>query len=217
MTVSGQHSSHSNQKSNEAKVIDGDWNTQVYPTPDSETGEISIALDFKQKHTFSNAFIKFAAYGMMGRNYLMVSDDGENYQEVAFVKRGQIYDDISCFQFAPITTRHAKFVFKPTDNKLLYTAMPKVKVSVREISMDNKPRIENWCQKAAHTFPFFMEEAERTAHLAMKDSRIALDSIIDVSEYLSEDGVLNWVPPDSTANGAANGTANNADNWRRGR
>lgn len=62
-----------------------------------------------------------------------------------------------------------------------------------------------------------MEEAERTAHLAMKDSRIALDSIIDVSEYLSEDGVLNWVPPDSSANGAANGTANNADNWRRGR
>lgn len=200
--VSGEHPSN---KQPEEFAIDNDWNTQVHPTPDSKTNEISITLNFKQARTFSSAFIKFAAYGMMGRNYLMVSDDGENYREVAFSQRGQIYDDISCFQFDPVTARHAKFVFKPTDNKLLYTAMPKVKVSVREISLDNKPRIKNWCQKAAHAFPFFMENAERqtsaqgSSNLTSKDSLIALDSIIDVSEYLNSNGTLDWTPP-STAN-----------------
>jgi hypothetical protein len=71
--VSGDHN-----KSKNRVVIDKDWNTQISPTKDPESGEIFIKLDFNQDYTFSNAFIKFAAYGMMGRNYVMVSDDGVN-------------------------------------------------------------------------------------------------------------------------------------------
>ncbi|RDV27374.1 glycoside hydrolase [Alteromonas aestuariivivens] len=194
ITVSGQKPIKPERAS---RAIDGDWNSQVSPTVDPDSGETYIKLDFKQEYTFSNAFVKFAAYGMMGRNYLMVSDDGENYRQVAFSNRGQIYDDISCFQFEPVTTRHAKIVFKPTDNKLLYTAMPKVKVSVREIILDNRPRLDNWCQKAAHSFPFFTPAAERNTfeNTTHTGTSIALDSIIDVSQYLTEDGKLNWVPP----------------------
>ncbi|KMT64812.1 glycosyl hydrolase [Catenovulum maritimum] len=201
------------QFSQTEKVIDGDWNTDVKPSVDADTGETYIKLDFKQDYTFSNAFVKFAAYGMMGRNYLMVSDDGENYREVALSKRGQIYDDISCFQFEPVTTRHAKIVFKPTDNKLLYTAMPKVKVSVREIALDNRARLDNWCQKAAHAFPFFMFETERQisqptlANHGNNNSSIDFNSIIDVSEYLTADGKLNWTPPESSAN------SGKVENW----
>ncbi|MBD1388680.1 glycoside hydrolase [Neiella sp. HB171785] len=179
------------------KAVDGDWNTQVSPTLDEKTGEIYIELDFEEPYTFRNAFVKFAAYGMMGRNYLLVSDDGDNYREVASAHRGQIYDDIGCFQFEPVTTRHAKLVFKPTDNKLLYTAMPKVQVSVREIALDNRPRIDDWCKKAAHSFPFFDPKAERQQFSQQIDSAnsIALDSIIDVSHHLATDGTLNWTPP----------------------
>lgn len=187
-------------------VIDKDWNTQISPTKDPETGETYIKLDFEQSYTFSNAFIKFAAYGMMGRNYVMVSDDGVNYREVAFDKRGQIYDDIGCFQFDSVTTRHVKFVFKPTDNKLLYTAMPKVTVSVRDIELDNRPRVDLWCKKAAHAFPFFRDEAERTTFKKTidKNNSIDFDSIIDVSEYLDVNGRLNWTPPKNHEAG---------DNW----
>lgn len=178
-------------------VIDGDWNSQLSPKKDPKTGETYIKLDFKQDYTFSNAFVKFAAYGMMGRNYLMVSDDGENYREVAYDRRGQIYDDIGCFQFEPVTTRHAKFVFKPTDNKLLYTAMPKVTVSVRDIALDNRHRVDLWCKKAAHAFPFFKPEIERKTFDQKIDNNnsIKLDSIVDVSKHLDKQGRLNWTPP----------------------
>ncbi|GFD73795.1 hypothetical protein KUL113_32150 [Tenacibaculum sp. KUL113] len=178
-------------------AIDGDWNTLVYPNIDEETKQRFIQIDFSEEFTFRNAFVKFAAYGMMGMNRLLVSDDGKNYREIAFSKRGQIYDDLSCFQFEPIKAKHAKIVFQPTDNKLLYTAMPKVDVAVREVIFDNKPRTANWCQKAAHIFPFHMQETEREAMNASfkSDASINADSIVDVSQYLDESGRLNWTPP----------------------
>ena len=178
-------------------AIDGDWNTLVYPKVDNETKQRFIQIDFSEEYTFRNVFVKYAAYGMMGRNRLLVSDDGKNYREVAFSKRGQIYDDLSCFQVEPIKAKHAKIVFQPTDNKLLYTAMPKVDVAVREVIFDNKPRIANWCQKAAHIFPFHMQEAERDAINAAIESNASInpDSIIDVTQYLDENGRLNWIPP----------------------
>lgn len=178
-------------------AFDGDWNTVVYPKVDDETKQRFIQFDFSEEYTFRNVFVKFSAYGMMGRNHLLISNDGENYQEVAFSKRGQIYDDISCFQFEPVKAKHAKIVFEPTDNKLLYTAMPKVDVAVREVIFDNKPRIANWCQKAAHIFPFHMQETEREAMNASLESNasINLDSIVDVTQYLDENGRLNWTPP----------------------
>ncbi|WP_371193838.1 glycosyl hydrolase [Glaciecola sp. SC05] len=196
--VSGQSNKpYTVSKMNPRAAADGDWNTAVSPRKDPETGEIFVKFDFHQDYTFQNAFVKFAAYGMMGRNYLLVSDDDIHYREVAFSKRGQIYDDISCFQFEPVTARHAKVVFKPTDNQLLYTAMPKVEVEVREVSFDNKPKIDNWCQKAAHSFPFFSEDAERLSFRTSydKNSSISLDSVIDISEHLSDSGQLNWTPP----------------------
>ena len=178
-------------------AIDGDWNTLVSPNIDEETKQRFIQIDFSEEFTFRNAFVKFAAYGMMGMNRLLVSDDGKNYREIAFSKRGQIYDDLSCFQFEPIKAKHAKIVFQPTDNKLLYTAMPKVDVAVREVIFDNKPRTANWCQKAAHIFPFHMQETEREAMNASfkSDASINADSIVDVSQYLDESGRLNWTPP----------------------
>lgn len=181
----------------EHHLVDGDWNTQAYPKTDPITGETYIKFDMQQDYTFRNAFIKFAAYGMQGRNYLMISDDGKDYREVGYDVRGQIYDDIGCFQFEPVTTRHIKFVFKPTDNKLLYTAMPKVSVAVREIALNNRDKIDNWCKKAAHAFPFFNPKSERTTFAQTSESAmtIPLQSIIDVSEHLQADGSLNWTPP----------------------
>lgn len=178
-------------------VIDDNWNTQLSPTFDKKTGETYIKLDLNEAYTFQNAFVKFAAYGMMGRNYLLVSDDGINYKEVAFAKRGQIYDDIACFQFDPVSSKHLKFVFKPTDNKLLYTAMPKVTVSVRDIALDNRSKTKDWCKKAAHSFPFFDPDTERATFPvnSSADVTVTLDEIVDVSAYLDKNGKLNWTPP----------------------
>ncbi|WP_371192639.1 glycosyl hydrolase [Glaciecola sp. SC05] len=166
-------------------------------TQDEVSGENEVKLTFSENYTFRNAFVKFAAYGMMGRNFMFVSNDDINYKEVAFAKRGQIYDDIACFEFEPVTAKYVKFVFKPTDNKLLYTAMPKVTVAVREISLDNRQKIKDWCKKAAHSFPFFDPQAERKefAKSSPAGSSIAADSIVDVSQYLDENGKLDWVAP----------------------
>ncbi|GEA11962.1 glycosyl hydrolase [Alteromonas sp. KUL49] len=188
----------SNRSAEALSVIDQDWNTYVEPTIDESSGETYVELAFSEPYTFSNAFIKFSVYGMMGQNALMVSDDGKSYRQIAMSKRGQIYDDVSCFQFPSETAKYVKIVFKPTDNKLLYTAMPKVRVSVREINLDNKPRLDDWCQKASHIFPFFMEAAERDSPKQSLDTlsdHIPLESIVDVSEYLAQDGTLHWSPP----------------------
>ena len=196
VTVSGK-ASDAQAKRNGQLVVDKDWNSLTTVTPDKETGDTFVEMSFDRDYTFRNAFIKFAAYGMKGRNYMLVSDDGKHYEEVAFAKRGQIYDDIGCFEFEPVTAKHVKFVFKHTDNKLLYTAMPKVTASVREISLDNRPKTTDWCKKAAHSFPFFDPKAERQqfASNSPKSSTIALNSIVDVSQYLDAQGKLNWTPP----------------------
>lgn len=179
-------------------LIDKDWNTRTTVTMDDDSGEAYVEMSFDTDYTFRNAFVKFAAYGMKGRNYMLVSNDGINYEEVAFAKRGQIYDDIGCFEFEPVTAKHVKFVFKHTDNKLLYTAMPKVTVSVREIILDNRKKTPDWCRKAAHSFPFFEPQAERQtfAKSSPKGITIAHDEIVDVSQYLDAQGKLNWTPPE---------------------
>ncbi len=194
--VSGK-SSQQNTKNEGQVVVDKDWNTLSTVTQDAKTGERFIKLSFHKPYTFKNAFIKFAAYGMMGRNNMLISNDDKTYTDVASAKRGQIYDDIGCFEFNQVTAKYVKFVFKPTDNKLLYTAMPKVTAAVREISLDNRDKTKDWCRKAAHSFPFFNPEAERVEFTKQTNqaSTIPFETIIDVSQYLDHSGTLNWTPP----------------------
>ena len=178
-------------------IVDSDWNTQTSVTVDATSSENFIKFAFNEPYKFKNAFVKFAAYGMMGRNYLLISDDDVNYKEVALTKRGQIYDDIACFEFDGIEAKYVKFVFAPTDNKLLYTAMPKVTVSVREIILDNRQKTKDWCKKAAHSFPFFDAEAERKVFETKLAESAIIDakSIIDISKYVDKNGKVNWTPP----------------------
>lgn len=180
-------------------IVDSDWNTQTSVTIDPVSSDNYVKFTFREPYTFKNAFVKFAAYGMMDRNHMLISDDDIEYKEIAFAKRGQIYDDIACFEFDEITAKYVKFVFAPTDNKLLYTAMPKVKVSIREMMLDNRQKTKDWCKKAAHSFPFFDADAERKVFDSQLAESAIIDaqSIIDISQYVDKNGKVNWTPPNN--------------------
>lgn len=192
-------------------MFDGDYNTAGKSI--SQPGNpLAMTFDLGAVQSVASASVALPPPGMFlpaqFSPALQASADGTSFTDVAeFPASNSLQTTVS---FAPVQARYLRLVMapnknggfsmpssvapgaKPPGNFSLPTGEPApADVSLLEVAFYNQPRVHHFEDKAGYNivedyYPLSYQKAA---------SGVATSQVIDVTQYLNEDGTLNWQPP----------------------
>ena len=159
-----------------------------------------IQYEFKEPFTCKSINIESKGVNYQAhRLRLMVSDDGKVFRDLGRLKAPrhgwQDWGIPYTHSIEPTTARYFRFVYDPAGTEPgaedLDAAKWKQSLKVSRIVLSNQPKIGNYQGKSGIVWRISPETTEIPA-----EDFIPKDQIIKLSDYIDENGVLNWKAPE---------------------
>lgn len=182
-----------------AYLLDDDLNSSCRIAAGKDKKGLWIEYTYKEPITARAITLANRAGIPSGR--VLAGNNGTDYQTVALIPGAQLYraGKVATFSFPPVKAKYFRIEFtgapmRPDDVMKEIINPPDTVYTFGEIKLHSGPRIHRWEDKAGFYHLFNYDPVESGD--LVPGQGIDPESVIDLTDLVSEDGALNWkVPP----------------------